>query len=91
MPDERKQFKVARDSGIASLVRDVAESGTPVLVDTGDALYEVVAHVAAPEDDGAYDGDSFFDIIGMSAEGEPTDIALHKDAYLAEALSPKRG
>ena len=86
----RRQIKVEPESNLASIVREAAETGTPLLVDTGDALYEVAVHVTTRDEANAYDSDSFFDIIGISTEGEPTNIALHKRC-LADALSPKRG
>ena len=86
----RRQIKVEPESNLASIVREAAETGTPLLVDTGDALYEVAVHVTTRDEANAYDSDSFFDIIGISTEGEPTNIALHEE-YLADALSPKRG
>jgi hypothetical protein len=89
MAAERLQIKVRPQSKLALVVREAAEAGTPVLVDTGDAIFELDVHPAANTADDEYERDSLFSIIGISTDGEPTDIGRYKREYLAEALTPK--
>jgi hypothetical protein len=44
MAARRKPIRVTDESNVRLLLRDVAAAGSPVLVDTGDALYDVDVH-----------------------------------------------
>ena len=63
-----------------------------VLVDTGEAVYELEVSPVEPAGESSVDQtpDGILNIIGIGASQEPTNIARHKRAYLADALDPRR-
>ena len=94
MATDQQPIRVQPESELGLIVRDAVTTG-PVLVEMDAALYELEVHPAAAttqtttQGDAAGQRDSLFNIVGMSAGGEPTDIAHRKAEYLAEAYEPR--
>ena len=76
-------------SDLARLIRAIAAQREPLLVDIGDEGYELRVRVRRATTNSP-EQDSFFNIIGISTEGEPTDIARDKRAYVADAVMPRQ-
>ncbi|HUG13526.1 MAG TPA: hypothetical protein VMM78_00795 [Thermomicrobiales bacterium] len=87
-------LRIAPDSDLAQLLRECAESGESLLIDTGDRVYQVTVRATMPRIPDTIDGsvkpDAVLGIIGIGASEEPTDISRHKRAYLAEAFDSTR-
>lgn len=85
------RLTVRPDSELGRVLRRAVDAGEPVIVDTGDAVYELdVSCSASTGASVAEEPDALLGIIGIGASAEPTNIARDKDAYLAETLDPRR-
>jgi hypothetical protein len=91
MAAEHKPIHVQPDSELALVVRSAVTDG-PVLLELDENVYELEIRPAAMHSQPGEESrrDSLFNIIGLSQTGEPTDIARHKDEYLAEAYTPRK-
>ena len=89
MAAEHKPIHVRPDSELALVVRSAVTDG-PILVELDEGVYELEVRPAPAntQADEAPQQDRLFNIIGLSQSGEPSDIARHKDEYLAEAYTP---
>jgi hypothetical protein len=73
-------------------LRQAVAGGETVIVDAGDAVYELdvqtasANHLIVTEDD---EPDAILGIIGLGSSTEAMSIARDKDRYLAEAFDPR--
>lgn len=90
MAAERKPIDVSARRDLSLVLQDALETGEPILMDTGDTVYEVEVVTATPQEARTvHEHDPLLGIIGILDEGEPTDIARFKDRYLADAIEPR--
>jgi hypothetical protein len=92
----RTRIHISPHSDLGRALRRSAEDGVSIVVDAGEAIYEVSATQLSAEEDFAKRAargrrDTIFDIVGIVASDEPCSIAEHKDEYLADAYESDRG
>ena len=77
-------------SQLTAALADAARRRKPIQVTANGAAYELdVRPIDGDDDEPLRDDDSLFDLIGAGSSSEPTDIAVHKHQYLADALGPQ--
>lgn len=71
------------------LIEEIEQSGAAGVLVRGDEEVAVITptHAATPSRSGRgrRQPERILNIIGIGASGEPTDVAQHKDVYLADA------
>ena len=91
MAAERRIFHIRADSDLAKALQDATNAREPLYVSAGDVVFEV--HVHSTESLESFSRDkpySILDIVGLGDSGEPSNIAEHKDEYIADAYDYKR-
>jgi hypothetical protein len=92
MATNSARLTVRPESDLSLVLRQAVAAGEPVIVDTGEAVYELDVFPATDPDAAVSDGtepDAILGIIGIGSSEEPTTIARDKDRYLAEAFDPR--
>lgn len=92
MATNSARLTVRPESELSLVLRQAVAAGEPVIVDAGEAVYELdVVPAMEPEAIAAdsTEPDAILGIIGIGSSKEPTTIARDKDRYLAEAFDPR--
>ena len=89
MSKEPVRIDVTDSPELLRLIEEIERSGTTGVLVRDDHEIAVVTptHTATSSRSGRSrrQPERILNIIGIGASGEPTDVAQHKDAYLAEA------
>jgi hypothetical protein len=91
MAESRIVVHISSESELAQTLREAAATGQPIIIDTDDAQYDIDIYVRwDAEHSGAPDeSDAILGLIGIAASSEPSNIALYKDQYIADAIDPR--
>jgi len=97
MAKQLRSRDVSEAPELLRLAEEVSASRSPLLLTRGDVAIAVLTPVTPastrrptrPRRGPDSSPDSLLNIIGIADAGEPTDIALHKHEYLAEAYEPR--
>jgi hypothetical protein len=83
-----KTIHIDPGSETSLILKEADES--PVEIDVNGSRYLLARiHDAVEPEAGPEQGDSLLNIIGIGASEEPTNIAQHERAYLADAIAPE--
>ena len=91
MAESRAVVYISSESELGQKLRDAAEDGEPIVIDTDDAQYEVEVHLRWDVEDSGEpsEPDAILELIGILESREPSNIAEFKDQYLADAIDPR--
>jgi hypothetical protein len=91
MTASRVVVYISSESELAQKLRDAAEDGEAIIIDTDDVQYEVEVHIrwSAEHPDTSGEQDSILELMGIADSGEPSNIARFKDQYIADAIDPR--
>lgn len=81
--------EIIKDPALADhLFADMDKQGRALTLERGGKLYSLMPKRRPWQGKRGHfrRSDSLFDIVGMGASQEPTDIARHKHEYIAEAI-----
>jgi hypothetical protein len=86
-----KVVHISPDSELVLALRRAAVDREPVLVDTGEQVFEIGVVSSRPvvTDEDADEPDAILNLIDIVDTSEPSDIARYKDQYLADAINPR--
>jgi hypothetical protein len=79
---------------LPELVEEVRRTKRPRVLRSVNENVAIIAPVKRPVRQGGKrfsEDDPFWEVVGIGQTAEPTNIAEHKDDYLAEAYMPKQG
>jgi hypothetical protein len=88
---EPKVVHISPDSELVLVLKRAAVDREPVLVDTGEQVFEIGDVSARPAaiEEGAEEPDAILNLIDIVDTSEPSDIARYKDRYLADAIDSR--
>ena len=75
-------------SNAREILREVERRGESILIEHGDHFFALTPKQAENQSEGSHlsRSDGLFEIIGLGASEEPTDISRHKHDYIAQAI-----
>lgn len=90
MVSEPKVLHLNGDAEIVTALKEAAANRETVTVQAGDDVF-VIDVVSSHRRDTGYQGehDSILNLIGLFESSSPSNIAKHKDEYLADAIRPR--
>ncbi len=93
MASEYASIDITEAPPLSELVEEVRRTRRPRVLTRANENVAIIAPVKRPVRRGGKrfsEDDPFWEVVGIGATAEPTNIAEHKDAYLAEAYTPKQ-